>query len=151
RFRRPRTHHVVNQVTPVLISAHDDPVVKAAPQSPPAGKDISQPVSDRPAGSDGGWGRTVGAIRGLVASLQQTGEAAGGELKEKRAKAAAWISSLVERLVEAAGVEIDATARRARADADIDLAQVHALVSHLQAESDAQRREIARLQQQLDA
>src|SRR5712692_4947874 len=142
-------------VTPLLTSARDAQAPTAEP--PPLGTapaPLGEPAkNDRPSRHDSEWRRTIASVREMLAGLDRTGDASATDeqQKQKRSKAAAWVSSLVEKLVAAATAEREAAVKRTRAEADIDIAQMQALVIHLRSESEFQREEISRLQERLEA
>ena len=100
---------------------------------------------------EGEFSRTVASIRKMLAGFERPDAGGDVRLKEKQAKAAAWVAGLVEELVRAATAETEAAVTRVRAEVQADAAQTQALLSHLMGEAELRRQEISELQQRLEA
>jgi hypothetical protein len=107
--------------------------------------------SDQTTRHESEWSRTVASIRTMLAGFERPRGALDDKVKEKQAKAAAWVTGLIDKLVSAATAETEAAVELARAEADAAVTQAQALVGHLMSESEAQRQEISELQQLLEA
>lgn len=101
--------------------------------------------------AEGEFGRTVASIRKMLAGFERHDGAGDDRLKEKQAKAAAWVAGLVEELVRAATAETEAAVSRVRAELQADAEQTQALLGHLMGEAELRRQEISELQQRLEA
>src|SRR5713101_10195962 len=97
--------------------------------------------SDKAGRHDSEWSRTVASIRKMLAGFERPSRGFDDKAKEKQAKAAAWVTGLVDKLVSAATAETEAAVNQARVEADADVTQAQALVAHLMGESEAQRQE----------
>jgi hypothetical protein len=96
------------------------------------------------------WRRTLKGVKDALAGLDRTCEAAINTLTETEAEPAAAMSMLVDTLVAAATANADAAAQRTRTEAQIEIADLQALVDRLQAELHAAREQVHTAREECD-
>jgi murein DD-endopeptidase MepM/ murein hydrolase activator NlpD len=96
------------------------------------------------------WRRTLKGVQDVLAGLDRTCEATINTLTETEAEPAAAMSTLVDTLVAAATANADAAAQRTRTEAQIEIADLQALVDRLQAELHAAREQVQTAREECD-